>query len=169
MPHNVVPSSVRFYRIKSEDGYNFMAGKTRSGQQILIGVHDKRLVGVFFQPSGDFIRYEERLQPPEEVSRLSSLEAELALWPHLDSWKAEIGFTASDVQVKAFYIPELKVGIADLPSAYQAFLDNPLSFSTQEARDAIREAVGDWQLSDSYILWWRKEYWMNVQGEVTDT
>lgn len=159
----------KLYRIRSEDGYNFIAGHSGKGEQVLLGVHERRLVGVFFQPEGDFIGVEDRPQPPEEVAALSELDAELALWPRLEAWKAEVGFTPCDIQVKAFLVFPLEVGIYDMPLSYQTFLDNPLSFRDEETRTTIRDAIADWRATGRFILWWRKEYWMNAQGEVTDT
>jgi hypothetical protein len=161
-------ADAKLYQIKGEEGYNFIAGRTRHDEQVLMGVHDRRLVGVFFQLSGDFIRTEERPQPQEALTRLNRLEAELALWPLLDIWKVEIGFTPCDIHVRQFHVPEFRVGIAELPESYQAFLADPATVRDEEY-DTVRDAIMSWQATNSFVLWWRKEYWMNAQGEVTDT
>jgi hypothetical protein len=135
----------------------------------VIGTHDRRLVGVFFQSSGELIRVEERAQPVEELSRLSVLDAELALWPHLEMWKAEIGFTPCAIRVKAFFLPELDIGIDTFPESEQAAIDAERPLVDPATGEPLHLDFSPHDNRHCFLFWWRKDYWMNAMGEVTDS
>jgi hypothetical protein len=156
------------FSIQTSDDYNFVAGKIISGEQVLLGLGPAELLAVCFDPSGQVLRIERRDVVVETT--LPQIEQEKIFWSALESWKTFLGFSPSDIKVADFLIPEVDVGIARIPEFWWSFVSDPESITDEELRRQRLREIEDWLRLGNFVLrWCGKEYWMNSDGEVTDT
>jgi len=80
-------------------------------------------------------------------------------------WQAEFGFIEGPVIVESYYIPELSIGIEDLPRHFNKFLKDPASFSKDEQFN-YPEIIRDWTTDGNFVLWLGRDYYLNKDGEV---
>lgn len=86
--------------------------------------------------------------------------------PALRAWQAELGFVARTVHVKQFEVPEMGLGIEDLPSHLQDFVDDPESSDEPEE---LAEALRTWRADDAFVLHWGNDLWLDRDGHVTSS
>jgi hypothetical protein len=160
------------FHCASQDDYPWEAGQTDRDGQVLIGVYNAEVVAVFFNDSGNPARFERRsssFATPMKERSIDDSTFDAALQGVLDSWKREIDFHAAGIRVAPFFIPELQVGVSELPIFLQGFLENPSFVTSARERQEWHLDVSRWQAEGRFVLRWGKEYWMNKRGEVTDT
>ena len=74
-------------------------------------------------------------------------------------------FTPGTISVKSFFLPELWLGIRDLPDHYQDFLDHPEN-SNEDERFYYPEEIKEWREGGNFVLWWNEDYFLNEEGEL---
>src|SRR5262249_50543972 len=153
---------------------NFIAGQTRRGEQVIMGIPGPYAVAAFFDPQGAFLRHEVRQVGGS--TRLDALrpgkvprEERTRLWELLNSWKSELGFTPGTVSVFSFALPNLGIGIYPLPQYLRDALDDSLPEPDEQYRNECLSDVEEWRRLGRFVVRWGNEYWMNSSGEVTDT
>jgi hypothetical protein len=126
-------------------GDDFFAGRSKSGEQFLLGLLCPNIVLFRFNAFGTVVGKESRpwqhsaarhqgiYQIYEPVFReLLSLQ--------MSDWRTELGFIEQTIEIELFYDGEEGVGI-QLPESNEC----------------------------ACVFWWGNEYWMNEQGEVEST
>jgi hypothetical protein len=162
----------RLFAIQCPEVYEFQAGWSSQGDQVLMGLVEDGVVAVFFSASGRFLRYEFRPVKPEPVPSQSPVKQEQArdalLWSALGDWTDELGLTRGVIKVFPFWVGQWVIGIAGLPDFWVRFLSNPQSENERRRVQWFKE-IEEWQREGKYILWWRSEYWMDKEGHVFAT
>jgi hypothetical protein len=84
----------------------------------------------------------------------------------LSAWKAECRFIEETVvAIQRFFIPELLIGIEDLPRHLVKFLDDPSAFSTDEQSN-YPQIIQEWRTDGCCVFWWGRDYYLSSDGEV---
>lgn len=148
------------YAIKHSSVY-FAAGRNPSiGLQVLLGRQGRDILCVFFDDSGEYLRYETRAMPAG-----SSKEATAAL---MRAWMRELGVAPSTIHVREFCIKEQTIGIRDAPEYLQNLGNDPSSESSEEV-ELTEEYVACWKAQGRFVLVWDEEYEMTADGDVDST
>jgi hypothetical protein len=168
------PSEVKRYPIQSPDAVNFVTGRTKDGQQVIMGVPGPYVLAAFFDAQGNLVRYEVRALRDRDSRPALRLgkprEPDVAeLWALVDAWQREIGFTASSVSISKFDVSDLGIGLFDLPRYLQDVLENPSSIPDEQYRNDCFSDLQDWRRDGTFVLYWGNEYWMTSSGEVFAT
>lgn len=132
--------SQRLYLIQN-DVYHYHAGRLDDGNQVLMD----EVYRVQFDTGGNFL------------AALSGQISELP--PQIKR------FTPGTISVRAFFLPELWLGIQDLPDHYQDFLDHPEN-SNEDERQYYPKEIEEWRDSGSFVLLWNEDYYLNADGEL---
>ena len=74
-------------------------------------------------------------------------------------------FTLGTIKVKPFFIPEILIGIQDLPDHYQEFLDHPEN-ANEDERFYYPEEIQAWREAGNFVLWFNEDYYLNEEGEL---
>ena len=74
-------------------------------------------------------------------------------------------FTPGTISVKAFFLPDLWLGIRDLPDHYQDFVDHPED-ATEDERFYYPDEIDGWRGRGTFVLWWNEDYFLNAEGEL---
>lgn len=162
------------YLVQSPNAVNFVTGRTRNGEQGLMGVPGHYVAAAFFDDQGVLLRHEVRQLPgtnPSEVLRPGGVRGQERdrLWELLDAWKSEIGFSPQDVAITKFVVPQLGLGLSDLPQYLQEALDGSQPEPDEEYHQECLSDIEVWRRLGKFVVKWGSEYWMNSSGEVTDT
>jgi hypothetical protein len=160
----------RIYAIQHEDEAGIVAGHNPAGEQILMKpLDDELLVAFFFSPDGRYLRYEFRpvLEKPDPSKGI----AERVQWGFiLQKYKLiymrELQLSPGTIHIRHFAFPEWGIGIAEWPWG-----------TFEEVREALAktgklpddEFIQDWAKGKRWVLYWKKDYWMNEDGTVGDT
>jgi hypothetical protein len=139
-----------------------------------MGVPGRYVAAAFFSDQGDLLRHEARQLAGTELSdtlRPGAVRGQERdqLWALLDAWKTEIGFTPQDVVITRFAVPQLGLGLSDLPQYLQEALDRVSPEPDEQYHQECLSDIEDWQRLGKFVLKWGSEYWMNSSGDVTDT
>ena len=152
--------STRKYPIKHSAVY-FGAGRAPSrGYEVLIGRQFDQILCLFFDASGEYERY--------ETKAVAAASSDQVVSSSIAAWMVELGVVPSTIHVRKFYIPEQTIGVRDVPSYLQDFLDDPSTFG-KDRRDNLAQYSESWKAKGNYVLLWDEEYEMTADGEVEST
>jgi hypothetical protein len=163
------------YPIQGDYCLPFITGQTAKGEQVLMGVHDNGLVAIFFDDSGQLNRVEQRELPSlpryEQVIQDATLQRkrENILGTAIETWQTDISLATSTIKVRHFFLPDLRIGIAQFPDPIRQFLTNPNYSQDDRMRKHLNDRAERWIADGQFVLWWKSEHWMSCDGEVTDT
>ncbi len=166
-------SGQRLYKIATTVPY-FYTGRLMDGTQMLMGVQPPNLVGVVFDPDGNYLttslKQISREQRPtlRDQSEIDPTSAEDEFSAYIYDWQRELKLRTETISVKQFSLPERWIGIRDLPEHYQEVLDHPENFSEER----LQELQGDieaWRGSGEFVLDWDEDYYMSEEGELDST
>lgn len=154
----------RVFTLAGGEGY-FDAGTTSDGRQALMGAFWEQTFALFFDTDGRLLEYATRPllpgrpsgQPDHGPSR-SAIEA----------WQAELGFEPADIRVKRFSCRAAGVGIEDLPSHLEEFLEDPDGFNDEDRVNYPIE-IQKWIENGDFVLYWGNDLWLDGNGHVTST
>lgn len=129
----------------------------RTGEQVLVGAMGTVVVMVQFRPDGAFEHAQSR-----DIS--DNADASVVI----RKWLREIGAVKSQILVHRFALPELHIGITDLPQYLQEVVDNP--DGTDPGRmEELLPVLNEWRRDGQYVLLWDEEYFMDANGRVDST
>ena len=161
----------RLFTIQNPEAYQFQAGRSSQGEQVLMGLVDESVVAIFFSSTGQFLRCEDRpvdFEPAPDQPRVKQRAAhQKLLWSAFQTWADELGVSRGEIKVFPFWVRTWGIGIAGLPDFWVRFLSDPLS--VDERRLQWFNEIAEWQREEKYILQWRTEYWMDKKGQVFAT
>ncbi|MBH24901.1 MAG: hypothetical protein CMH57_10690 [Myxococcales bacterium] len=154
----------RLYPLAAGQG-NFDAGGTADGRQVLMAAFWQSTFALFFDGEGRLTEVathrpmEGRAegQPEYGPSRLA-----------LETWQRELGWSPRLIRVKMFSLSEPNVGIADLPSHYESFLEDPDAETPEEQR-YMAESIKRWVEGGDFVLYWGNDLFMSGEGQITST
>ncbi len=130
----------RLYLIQN-DAHHYHAGRLDNGSQVLMDGFYR----VEFDTEGNFL------------AAFSRETSELPLVVQ--------SFVPGTISVKAFSLPELGLGIQDLPDHYQDFLDHPEN-NNEDERQHYPKEIDEWRESGSFVLLRNEDYYLNADGEI---
>jgi hypothetical protein len=167
-------SDLKKYIIQYSDDVNFVTGLTRNGEQVIMGIPDLCVAAAFFDAQGKHLRHETRrltnALPPSSLNPHNALRDLIPqLWALVDAWKLEVGFMPSAISVFKFSLPDLELGIDDLPKYLQDIVDDPSSELDEQHRQECLSEIEEWRRLGKFAVCWGNEYWMSSTGAVTDT
>ena len=143
----------RTYRFQPDLHYLFHTGITHDSEQVIVSYYnEKSMVAVFFDLAGEHTRLETR--PFDEDDDLIQ-------------WTEELGIQLQLIEVKKFFLSDYRIGIEDYPDERDV-TDNPSVFSEEELGE-ILEHSADFKEMGNYVFWWNRDFWVNRDGEITDT
>jgi hypothetical protein len=143
-----------------------MPGILPGGRQALIGIVDDLLTLVIFSQTGNFEEIDQRDLPYPDDGRVLTEEQ---VWEAIEEWKQVLGFTDRAIAVESFSLPDLRIGISDLPDSFQRFLRNPDTVEHAERRAKWEADIEEWNATNKFILRWGDDYWMDAEGNVYAT
>ncbi len=166
------PASDRLYTIASvSEGY-FACGVVPCGEQVLMGLGGKALLAVFFTPSGEWLRCEERdvvITLPDGLPSGEQRYQTLLQWQDaLGEWQENLQVRHQDIAVRRFFVREYDVGISDLPDGYLRAFGRRPSLNPKEQFTLDRDIL-EWKQSGKFVLWWGSDLWMDAAGNVVAT
>ncbi len=144
------------YAIQDDD---FRAGFGNDHTQLLMVESDVGTRLAVFDHAGDLLRTERRDLPPAATQDWRERKA------FNDRWRDELGFRPATIRVKRFKFPD-GVGIEGFASGWVRAFDDPDSDEIETARGWL-ESWLDW--GKFRWTWVGDDWWLNRDGEVTDT
>lgn len=147
------------YALNSRGRYGFFTGKHLTGEQFIVGIYDhdeSEYVAVVFNTTGEFLRVEKISYAPNEKKE-DKLEYTLRLW------RTHGDFTLDQILVSRFRLEGLKIGIEAFPNQWD--LEDGIALSPDEITELQEDKV-EWQKRGEFVFWWRRDYWLNGNGEV---
>ncbi len=152
----------RLYLIQN-DIYHYHTGRLSNGNQVLMDeVHR-----VEFDTEGNLLAAFCRETSQTTLKALDIEGNVLAVFsqeaPEAPSMM--IPFTPGTISVKPFSLPELWLGIQDLPDHYQEFLDHPENVNEEE-RHYYPNEIDAWRECGNFVLLWDEDYYLNEDGEL---
>jgi len=168
------PSGPKKYPIQHPEIATFDTGRTREGEQVVIGVPGPYVVAAFFDAGGAILRHEVRqVSGTPSRAELRPEKPPKGLMPRLRDlvrdWQAEMGFTPSDVSVCQFSLPDLGFGIYDLPEFLRYALDDSKPHPDEDFRRECLDHLEEWRRLGKFTVLCGNEYWMSDSGEITDS
>jgi hypothetical protein len=167
----VVPESGLF-PIRSSPGDYFYAGHLPADRQALIArcvygyiimlVFDQSgtLLNTFWQDLPSSLLLDGTMPGYYEVE-----EAEFN-----DYLRRAFGFTLGLIHVREFHIPKEMLAVYRLPKFYQEFLDDPNGPTfDDELRQSLPDLIKRWREEGRFVLEWGNDFWLDSNGEVTDS
>lgn len=151
-------------------GSDFHTGRTRAGEQLLMGLLCPYIVAYFFTQDGSQIKRERRewlVAAPrmggDGPYQIYEPGFEATLSEQISQWQEELGFSPELIRVQKFFDPEMYVGIEQVPDHLQDVDESDEDF--EELQADLRE----WEGSGSFVFYWAKDYFMASDGEVEST
>jgi hypothetical protein len=160
----------RIYAIQHEDEAGIVAGHNPAGEQLLVGDLDNELlVALFFSPDGRYLRYALRpvLEKPDPTRDMAErLQWGFILQKTMLTYMQELELTPGTIHIHHFAFPEWGIGIAEWPwGTFEEVRESLLRTGKLPDDEFIR----DWARDRRWVLYWKKDYWMNEDGTVGDT
>lgn len=152
----------RLYPIQ-DDVCHYRAGHLSSGNQVLMDeVHR-----IEFDTEGNLLAAFCQETSQETVKVVDRDGNILVAYPQepRQSVSMMLPFTPGTISVKKFFLPELWLGIRDLPDHYQEFLDQPEN-ANEEERHYYPKEIDAWRECGNFVLWWNEDYDLNEDGEL---
>jgi hypothetical protein len=129
--------------LRSNERLGWLTGRTADGEHVLCGRHGAKSFLLHF-----------------------SKEGELKEQRGLDGEPGEALTIEKPVRVFEFEVPELDVGLYQLPKEFREFLDNTWDYDDSE-RGKIAVQINDWRESGHYVFHWDgEEYHCDEEGKV---
>ncbi len=168
-----ISGSGRLYPIRYDPDAVFSAGVTARGEQVLIGTHPNFSVAtVFFDQQGCLLRNEHRPTPRPAAQAGDDQRALLnqATWKTMEEWKEEMGFSPGVVRVERFFLSHERIGVKDLPDFMHQYLAEAPDEGEELFRPGLYEDIEQFIHKGQFVLCWcGKDFWIDKDGEVTDT
>jgi hypothetical protein len=151
---------------------DYIAGRDRGGRQVLMGLRYPHVAVMVFAASGELV--ETIIRPSLFCPKLTATggpyftedpDFQERLSRQIVSWQTEIGFYERPVVVQRFAVPELSLGIENLPRHFQDFQKDPIDFSEEEQREFPR-IINEWTSEGNFVFWWGSDYYLNKNGEI---
>jgi len=84
--------------------------------------------------------------------------------------KQEFGLTPGLIQVREFHLPDEMLAVYRLPEFYQHFLKDPNGPGfDDEMRDYLPDRLKQWREEQRFVFQWDNDFWLDKNGEVTDS
>jgi hypothetical protein len=141
----------RLYRIANDPRYGIGAG-IGPDRQVLIAGKVAGVLAVVFDLQGAMTDIS--FTPSQPGDHRRTLVAEL---------QRSMQIQPGTIAVRKFFLPHYYVGITDLPSQLQEFVDNP---DDSPEYDASLQDLADWLAAGYYVLVWNEQYYLNRDGKV---
>ena len=154
--------SQHLYLIQN-DVCHYNTGRLNNGNQVLIDECSR----VEFDNEGNMLAASSR----ENLrSTLTALDAErnvlaVSTQEAPEAPSMMLPFTPGTISIKQFFLPDLWLGIQDLPEHYQDFLDYPENANDDECH-YYSDEIADWRECGNFVLWWNEDYFLNEDGEI---
>lgn len=156
------------------DGSRFWTGSTPANEQVLFGASLPNIVVYYFDRVGTLARKE--LLPLQTPLMIDPDSGYYLTGPaFMEALEREIGQTAVErsislgaIRVEPFFDTDEGVGVKELPSDFEYFLEHPDKFAGKDA-ESLRESIDQWRTDESFVLVWGEELWMSKDGEILAT
>jgi len=158
------------YPLQSHPGYWFHVGRS-DDRQALFGLIGCKMYAFLFSELGDLI--ETQSWPLPLTSDASNGPVEFAkvhkvVEAEVDNYRETTKLIDQPINVKRFSVPDLNVGIEDLPSELRAFSMNPALVESAE-RPSLQEALSGWIEEALFVLRWDQDFYVDAEGIVTSS
>jgi hypothetical protein len=160
------------FPIQSCPAHSFYAGHLSAGRQALIAkcVYGYIILAVF-DAGGTLLRSMRKDLPstllfPGHMRGYYEVE-ESEFHEYL---RREFGYTPGLIRVREFHLPEEMLAVYRLPEFYQDFLKDPNGRDfDDELRQYLPDQIKRWREEGRFVLQWGNDFWLDVNGEVTDS
>jgi hypothetical protein len=143
----------------------YQTGKTSGGDQVVMGMLFPWAVVVYFTPDGAFLKVEKkRLDTNAAPEQRFQPDVEDGFRDVLRSWQGQIGYLEAPIQLQQFFLNEYRIGIRDLPSDLQDYLNNPERYPGEDHEEFLND-IESWKEEGNYVFWWGTDYPVNTDGE----
>ena len=119
---------------------------------------------ILFDRAGRVLEYAVRDTPPGTGPRGHGPSSDA-----LREWQRYLGFEPRTIRVRRFSIPDVEVGIEDLPSHLADFLDDPESEPDPARREETAESARRWLEDGDFVLYWGNDLFVDAEGHVTSS
>jgi hypothetical protein len=161
--------SAFLYPLQSHPPYWFHVGRSE-GKQVVMGLLGMKFCVMVFSDKGELIEVQEQpvAAPPSPSRGADELD-----WLHgivereVAQVRTQQGLTDEAIHVKRFRLPEVQVGIDDLPDDLQEYLANRgLSGPSEED---LEQALEGWKEESLFVFWWGQSFFVDSEGVVSSS
>jgi hypothetical protein len=157
----------RLYPLRSHPTYGFYTGKLPSGQQLIVGCFYNAILAIFFDAEGQFLRsHRQQVIASTRVPLDFTPEEAQQFQEALARYRHQMQFQETPIEVRAFFVEG--VGIDELPSHYQDFLEDPTIFPPSDHED-VRRDIERWIARGDFVFYWGNDYYCNRHGKVVSS
>jgi len=160
------------YKVQSHPMDDYVTGTNRAGEPVMFGLLYPQVCCVLFDNSGKLV--EVRLRQLRVLAKavrkggpyiIEDPDFQDKLKDQIRSWQNEIGFKEHPIAIERFAIPQLRLGIAEMPPHFQDFKNDP-DDSTEEDRREMPAMIDQWLAEGNFVLWWWTDYYLDAHGEI---
>jgi len=83
-------------------------------------------------------------------------------------WLASQGFKSHPVSVRRFYLPEINLGIKQVPDSMRVAIEQPERFHPAELEEIYKGITG-WIDDGLFVLCWNEDYYVDAKGRVVSS
>jgi hypothetical protein len=144
------------YVLQSNVHRELLTGTLDNTTKILTGSLDNRIVSVYFNEEGDLINMkviDDKFEPSLRSSQ---------------NWLKNQAFVMSPIKIKEFFLQEYTVGIRQLTSEFEEYLQDKKHHSLED-QEMYNEMIEDWRYAGNFVFWWGRDYWCDKQGVIIAT
>jgi len=146
----------------------FSTGVLADNRQVILGLQFPDIVLLFFDSLGNLLETTTRcLSVTTRTIGEAGLTAAFqdAYKLELEQIQHQLGLRPSTIRVKRFFLPDLEIGIEDLPANYLAVLKSPHEYEEEEV-NYIKADIERWKSKGCFVFHWGTDYWMDKDGNV---
>lgn len=149
------------YRLAAAPHYCWYTGRKRR-QQLLLGVADDKFVKVAFDENGAVLQFDSTILTKTQIPDW----IETPTGPGLAYQQlVDLGLECSDIDIRRFWIPDLRIGIEDLFDTGKDLRLNRASFTEEEFQDTL-DSIEIWESLDQFVFWWHSDFYIGPAGQV---
>lgn len=158
---------MHLYPLQSDPYYDIYTGLVNENLQVIIGLlRADFIILVTFDSTGKMIEVKEASYADRSKKLSAEFHPEIKSVVRdyaLELWFPNVKFEETVIHVRKFALVDRNIGIEDLPSDLQYFLEHEAEFSIDEKPEYL-EQLENWRESRCYVLWWGRDYWCNPTG-----
>jgi hypothetical protein len=144
-----------------DSGSDFRPGVCRDGAQALFGRWPGRVVACFFDPTGRFLRFEQRATRTPGSAAGSVAVAR--------RWWQEVGFRPGRIAVGEFTYPPEGLGVHDGLGQFDEDQFDPDELDEPGFRSELAVDRAAWEAEGRFLLLWDRDCEMSADGRVLST
>lgn len=158
----------RLYQLQSHPFSGFYTGRTKSGQQVLIGQYYNAILIILFTMQGTLEAVKKHVfldtqRVPLDLTPYEREQFQASLYTQMHA----LDFIEQPITLQEFFTSP-GVGIEPFPSYCFDFLADENAFPPEEQK-WYRDLIHQWQEKENFVFYWGNDYYCNKSGEITSS